>query len=166
MWVYLVNATTDNDLYSIMSFHTNYGWKEINYYPYDQSVSVCANGVCSKAGNGSNLYGETGWHYLNIEVNPANEDYNVTWGTNYHLDSGSLYDEFTDVNTIRIGPHAKIGRFFSGIAIDNLTLIWDEKYPHGEPYKYTIPTVDYRNSLGDKLYTNNSVAYGILKGAE
>ena len=161
MWVYLVNATTDSELYSIMSFNTNSRWKEIYYYPYYQTVFMYG-----RAGKGIDLYGETGWHYLNIEVNPANGEYNVTWGTNYHLDSESLYDEFTDVNTIRIGPHAKIGKFFSGIAIDNLTLIWDEKYPHGEPYKYTIPTADYRNNFGDRLYTNNSVAYGILKRDE
>lgn len=115
---------------------------------------------------GKELYGHTGWHYLNIEVTPSSGYYNVTWGTDYHLADTGWYGAFNDVTAIRIGSHSLVGRFLSGISIDNLTLIYDEKYPYGSPYKYTIPSADYRNNLGDRLYINNSVAYGILKGVE
>lgn len=157
MWVYIVHDT-DESRYSVMSFNTDTGWKHIYYYPYQQTGFANGNRITNK---GTGLYSQWGWRRLNVEINPTTGLIYWTWNNNYFLGQAS-FGAFNSVSAIRIGPHAAIDRYFNSIAIDNLTLIYDEKYPHGT-HNFPTPLVDYENTHGTNLFNNKAIAYGIRK---
>jgi hypothetical protein len=157
MWVYIVDDNDDSH-YSVMSFNTNNGWKHIYYYPWQQTGFANGNRITNK---GSGIYGQWGWRRLNVEINPTNGLIYWTWNVNYFLGQAG-FGAFNTVSAIRIGPHTSTGKYFNSIAIDNLTLIYDEKYPHGQ-HSFAAPLVDYKNTTGTNLFNNNATAYGIRK---
>ena len=160
MWVYIVDDNDDSH-YSVMSFNTNNGWKHIYYYPWQQTGFANGNRITNK---GSGIYGQWGWRRLNVEINPTNGLIYWTWNVNYFLGQAG-FGAFNTVSAIRIGPHTSTGKYFNSIAIDNLTLIYDEKYPHGA-HSFAAPSVDYKNTTGTNLFNNNATAYGIRKPQE
>lgn len=157
MWVYIV-LDDDKSKYSVMSFNTDTGWKHIYYYPFQQTGFANDNRITNK---GMGLYYQWGWKRLNIEINPTTGLIYWTWNNDYFLGQAE-FGAFNNISTIRIGPHAACDMYFDSIAIDNLTLIYDEKYPHGK-HNFPPPLVDYRNSDSRNLFNNKETAYGVVE---
>lgn len=87
MWVNIV-IDYDKSMYSIMSFNTDTGWKNIYYYPYLQNGYANNNQITYA---GISMYGkENKWYRLNVQVNPKSGVISWTWDTNYYLGQATL----------------------------------------------------------------------------